>query len=364
LLVAKLREQRKWIGLCEAEVQHAQDRMLSERQPPSQAVYVRSSVCDAHLGYRYFGKPHEQAAYNLGQPPHERMHRCCEPFVLDTRFGTRTLTERPHYGPHGLPHHQVPYSDYGLPQPPHQQEWLDATKRRGRAVLQRIDEDLRNLEHPYFQAGPAETAAPIGRLFEPRHSQDGIAQQQPFIGRQPTVVTAEVVGSFPEQHCFWQQPTYSDYGLPDQQVAICDYDGLHEPPHEHTVFVEQHPAHSAASHSFGPHLRPAATGMDGEQAERSAKRRRCSDGGGDGDLGNDADCLQYDACGSEFGSEYFDGSACSDGDSSPAGSSEDDSGSGASGMFRAGHGGRHEPEASASAADRGKRVLVSCFAPP
>jgi hypothetical protein len=69
--------------------------------------------------------------------------------------------------------------------------------------------------------------------------------------------------------------------------------------------------------------------MDGEQAERSAKRRRCSDGGGDGDLGNDADCLQYDACGSEFGSEYFDGSACSDGDSSPAGSSEDDSGSAA-----------------------------------
>ena len=256
LLVAKLREQRKWIGLCEAEVQHAQDRMLSERQPPSQAVYVRSSVCDAHLGYRYFGKPHEQAAYNLGQPPHERMHRCCEPFVLDTRFGTRTLTERPHYGPHGLPHHQEAYSDYGLPQPPHQQEWLNATKRRGRAVLQRIDEDLRNLEHPYFQAEPVETAAPIGRLFEPRHSQDGIAQQQPFIGRQPTVVTAEVVGSFPEQHCFWQQPTYSDYGLPG--VAYCDYDGLHEPPHEHTVFVEQHSAHSAAAQCLGQPQEQAA----------------------------------------------------------------------------------------------------------
>jgi hypothetical protein len=127
-------------------------------------------------------------------------------------------------------------------------EWLDATERRGRAVLQRIDEELMNLQEPYFQVGP-ETAAPFGSLFDQRHSQDGFGQQQPCYGRQPMVVTAEVVGSFPEQHCVWWQPTYSDYGLPG--VAYCDYDGLHEPPHEHTVFVEQHSAHSAAAQCLG-----------------------------------------------------------------------------------------------------------------
>jgi hypothetical protein len=35
---------------CEAEVQHTQYRMLSEQHEREQAVYVRSSVWDAHLG--------------------------------------------------------------------------------------------------------------------------------------------------------------------------------------------------------------------------------------------------------------------------------------------------------------------------
>jgi hypothetical protein len=66
LLVAKLREQRKLMERCEAEGQHAQERMFSEQQPHEQAVYVQSSVCDAHLGYRYFGKPRSKRRTTLG----------------------------------------------------------------------------------------------------------------------------------------------------------------------------------------------------------------------------------------------------------------------------------------------------------
>ena len=47
VLVAKLQEQRKWIGLCEAEVQHTQYRMLSEqhgREPYKYRDYGHSQL--------------------------------------------------------------------------------------------------------------------------------------------------------------------------------------------------------------------------------------------------------------------------------------------------------------------------------
>ncbi len=57
---------------------------------------------------------------------------------------------------------------------------------------------------------------------------------------------------------------------------------LHELPHEHTVFAARPPAHWQIERAVLVRHHPAP-----EQAECSAKRRRCSDGGGDGDLGND-----------------------------------------------------------------------------
>ena len=55
VLVAKLQEQRKWIGLCEAEVQHTQYRMLSEqhgREPYKYRDYGHSQLPPSTLSRR------------------------------------------------------------------------------------------------------------------------------------------------------------------------------------------------------------------------------------------------------------------------------------------------------------------------
>jgi len=198
LLVAKLREQRKWMKRYEAEVQHTQYRMLSKQHEPEPykyrdyghshlpPSYVQSSVVDAHRGDRL--SPSERAYYGLHERPRQRPVFAAQP-------------------------------------PAHWQNGHSSGQ-------------------PYVQAEPAESAAPLGSLFEPRHSQDSqySQQQQPCFGQQPMLVTAAEVGSFPGQHS-----EHFDFGQPHhQQLPYSDYDGL---PHQPPVYVAQHRAHLQNEHS-------------------------------------------------------------------------------------------------------------------
>ncbi len=72
---------------------------------------------------------------------------------------------------------------------------------------------------PYFQAEPVETAAPFGSLFDKWHSQ----HLQPCSGQQPTVVTAELVGSGSEFGSEYEDDSGSAaaqcLGQPQKQAA-------------------------------------------------------------------------------------------------------------------------------------------------
>jgi hypothetical protein len=192
MLVAKLQEQRKWIGLCEAEVQHTQYRMLSEQHkrepykysdyghsqlPPS---YVKSSVLDAHRGDRL--SPNERALYGLNELPRQRAVFAAQP-----------------------PAHWQNGHSFG---------------------------------QPYVQVEPA-TAAPLCRLFEPRHSQHSQSsqQQQPCFG-QPTVPAA--MGMDGSLSSRFEQP------YPPPQLVLVQQ---HLAPEPAECFGGQQP--TAAADSFG-----------------------------------------------------------------------------------------------------------------
>ena len=132
--------------------------------------------------------------------------------VLDRNFGRRPLNEPLTFGLHeaNLPlqptaasHPQVVYAA----QPP-------AHSAASHSFGQ-----------PYFQAEPAETAAPFGSLFDQWHSQpwQHSQQQPPCFGQQPMLVPAAEVGSFPEQRL---QQRVAHLGQPPlhEQRAYDGYD--------------------------------------------------------------------------------------------------------------------------------------------
>jgi len=180
LLVAKLQEQRKLMERYEAEVQHTQYRMLSVQHEPEPykyrdyahsqlpPSYVQSSVVDAHRGDRL--SPSERAYYGLHERPRQRPVFAAQP-------------------------------------PAHWQNGHSSGQ-------------------PYVQAEPAESAAPLGSLFEPRHSQDSqySQQQQPCFGQQPMLVTAAEVGSFPEPRLQQRVAHLGQPQSPHEQRAYDGYD--------------------------------------------------------------------------------------------------------------------------------------------
>ena len=189
--------------------------------------------------------------YYFGPPLHERRDSFCEP-LLDDRFG---MNER---GAHFWPTAMFTGGVFGSQHSQHSQQPYSGQYSQQREV---------GLQQPAVPAA-------VGSSFFGLHY-----SEQPCSGQQPTVVTAEVVGSFPGQHSeqrfahfdFGQQPlheqevyndlrlpqslpsghtAYNDLRLPQsphEQGAYDGYDGLQGLPHEqeaHNSPLGQHDQYS------------------------------------------------------------------------------------------------------------------------